>query len=288
MNLNLSKAKANERWQLQEEYPQIVAVPVPKGSGASKAWECSIQPFADDHNLREIICDLHLDRVVFSESGTLLHDPDCKVNHPQLGIEDFLKRMQVKFRILILEFTDGRHPRVYCLNPEISRTTFPCHPHLSDGWGIWLHRFIPALCIYLASDNVYDSRQYYLLQLLDFTATWLAKHLVWTKTLKILDLNRQCVISNSPLLTTGIDLNGPYWPAGQNPTSCAFFQSRQKQTGFGAVGTWIGPAAPHDIPAMLSRISPQSECPCGNRKRYADCHRPIHIIVARQIGFNFT
>jgi hypothetical protein len=272
---------------MEEEYPQIAAVVAPKGSGASRAWSCSIQPFAGDRNLREIICDLHLDRVVCCEGGVLVHDPDCHANHPLLGIEDRLQSMDVKFKLLVLEFPDGRHPRIYCLEPEISRCTFPCHPHLLDAWGLWLHRFIPALCVYLSSDNVYDYRQHRLLQLLDFTATWLAKHLVWTKTLRIVDLYSGQALSECPKLVSGIDLTGPVWLAGQNPQNCAFFQLREQRNKYGAIGTWIGPVAPHDIAALLSRVSPQAECPCGSSKKYANCHRAIHVQIARQMGFQF-
>jgi hypothetical protein len=288
MDANLQITEPREKgWVVAEQYPQIAAIRPPAGTGAFRAWTCVIQPFPDSCNLREIVSDLHLDRIVYNCSGSLIHNPDCRESHPLVGIEDCLVRMDVSFTILVLEFDDGRHSRVYCLNPEISRCRFPYHPHLRDDLGIWLQRFLPALCVYLASDNVYDFRQDKLLQLLDFTSSWLAKHLVWMRSLNTVDILTGKIIGTRHLPVPEFDLSGPLWPGGKNPDPHVRFRTDIATKRFGAAGTWIGPVAPHDIPATLTRVSPNAECPCGNGKRYGDCHRGAHVQIARQMGFQF-
>jgi hypothetical protein len=288
MNTDLQITEPWEKgWVVAEQYPQIAAIRPPAGTGALRAWRCVIQPFSDSCNLREIVSDLHFDRIVYCCSGALVHNPDCVKGHPLVGIEDRLRRMDVSFTILVLEFADGRHPQVYCLNPEISRCRFPYHPHLRDDLGIWLHRFLPALCIYLASDNVYDFRQDKLLQLLDFTSTWLAKHLVWMRSLNTVDVQTGKTLGARRVPVPEFDLTGPLWPGGKDPAPHMRFRTDIATKRFGAVGTWIGPSAPHDIVPLLTRVSPHAECPCGNGKRYGECHRVAHVQIARQMGFQF-
>lgn len=270
-----------------EHYPHVAPADPPAGSGAVRAWTAQIQPFPSGCDVSHIVSDLDQDALVYVSDGNLLHDPDCGRRHTALGSQDRLVRMDVTFEVLALEFAQRRHPQAYCLSPEISRVNFPWHPHLRDDLGIWVKRFLPALCIYFAPDNVYDDAQDRLVQFFDFASIWLAKHLVWMRTLNTVDLRTGEIIYRPPDSAASVDLIGPRWPAGINPDLQTCFRTNLQARNYGAVGTWIGSYRSHDKMVTLSTVSPEQECWCGVGKPYGSCHRHSDVLMARERGGMF-
>jgi hypothetical protein len=162
------------------DYPQFEQVPVPAGSGATCAWEGTIQPFVDDaagsRFLRCVEAGLPFDVV----EGTIIAHPSSNARH---WADPWLVEMDMKFRLLVLEFSGSQHPRVYALQPEISRSSHPLHPHLRTDLVITVgRRELPALCVYSGTVFTFSSEWPRIVQFLDQTSAYIGRHIIWLKT----------------------------------------------------------------------------------------------------------
>lgn len=141
--------------------------------GESVAWEGVLQPFQDTKELGLILDDLENEADVSICGGTLIHDRKCARTHATPSYLARVKHAQARYRVRAVAYPDSRHPRAFVESPHISKLNFPSHPHLNgDG----------SACSYFPSAGLLPWDGHTLRVLLDFTAIWLAKHIIWVDT----------------------------------------------------------------------------------------------------------
>ncbi len=172
---------------LEEYYPQFFEAEVPDGISAIQAWTGKIQPFRDDQMARKVIRLLDANMPLSIDQGFLTQPPDGK-QLPSHWCEPLLVSMTTVFEILVLDYEKPKHPRGYCTSPPICRGSFPGQPHLRNDLSISYGRgSLPALCVYSAADFTFHERLPRIVQFVDQIATYLAKHLVWMRTRRLID-----------------------------------------------------------------------------------------------------
>ncbi|HZR31799.1 MAG TPA: SEC-C metal-binding domain-containing protein [Terriglobales bacterium] len=281
--------------QLQRWYPQFDSVVPPQGTAAVRAWRGRIQPFPDGTEFADVMAHLQAGETVRVErDGRLAHPQRCKKTHNfSIGFAGAFTR---SFDIILLTFEGSRHPRVYAVSPEISRRAFPFHPHLRDDQRAIIDgKPLIPLCVYLASDGVLQRDAMELVHTLDYTAMFLAKHLVWATTCLLTRFSiddAPQTLSSDPVLSTlmhrGQVFDGTDAVFAWHYRTDASPKTMQQQieswfeTGYWYAlwpASWVGPAAPHDVDELLQQIDYDAECPCGSGQRYSDCHREEHELA---------
>ncbi len=269
-------------------YPSFEPVLPPPRSGALRAWKGRIAPFQDGSDLGKILQDLERHAVVdIDVGGCLQHSPTCTFNHSEPSYLFRLVRMDVTFDLLVLEFEANRHRQAYCVRPEISSRTFPTHPHLRRDQIILTDILVDAICPYRSDETKYPG----LVEYLDFVSIFLAKHLVWVRTLDLVCYSDStsakivyspkpnCAHFAFPLRTAG-PLSAPWHldtsTFGDPLTAAAAAYHADRWE-----GTWIGPSAPHDAGTILDTVGSNDECVCGSGRRYGVCHRRVHLAMCR-------
>lgn len=249
--------------ELGGAYPQAQRVDPPRIEHARRAWRISVQPLSEDEEVDLIIADLERGSDVrVLDGGTLHHDPNCNWHHAY-EYSAHLRSLQQRFEVVLVDCGPHRNPLLFCPRPEISSRTFPRHPHLRlDKTALIDGKPVNGLCVYLASDGVYRRNSCSLIQVLDFTMTYLAKHVVWQRTARLSFIagdGTRTVLMNDD---TGLGLHLPH---RQTPAGLYVWE-----------GHWPGPAAPHDVRVLFETLSPTAECPCGSGDAYRDCCRGEH------------
>jgi hypothetical protein len=242
----------------------------------------SIQPFDNETEALKVCADLRQDHAVKVQAGHLRHKVDCAAQHAPDPTDPWMVNLGVAFRVLVLQFQSGRHPRAYALSPEVSRQRFPLHPHLRDDLDIfWAGRHRQALCSYFVPDGGCNT----IIDFLDFTSIYLAKHLMWERTLRLTD--RLCgKIFNTPLpgaviLDKTEPKLGPEYSVHAAPTQKRFVHGSLRRLGW--EGVWPGSAAPHDYASNL-QLADDTQCHCGSGKRYDNCHRILDAEGLELVG----
>lgn len=266
---------------VRQQYPRFAQILVPPFSKAERAWCGKIQPFDSSSEIPSLYSDLKSDRIVNVQAGSLRHvQRGGAINKEDPNLH-YLVNMGIEFNVVILEYSDGRHPEAYVLKPEVSRQRFPFHPHLRDDRSLlWGGRYVQALCTDYAPDLVCAS----LVDFLDYTAIFLAKHLVWIRTRRLFDRLLTRVIATPEPCDEILDVaglhRGPEYNIQSSPFQKNFpypFSER-----YGWDGCWPGSAAPHDFAANL-RLDDSSPCPCGRGECYAKCHKPLDVESQRNL-----
>jgi SEC-C motif len=263
------------RLAIREHYPKFAQIPVPPSGKAERAWRGTIQPFDLTSEIPGLYSDLKDDRVVSVQSGFLRRlRSDGAIDRQDLNIR-YLVNMETEFNVVVLEYPDGRHPEAYAFKPEISRQRFPFHPHLRDDRSLlWGGRYLQAICTDYAPDLVCSS----LLDFLDYTTIFLAKHLVWMRTRRLIDRRSDRIIilpePGKEVLDNFELLRGPEYNIQSSPFHRRFPYPFAEWCGWN--GYWPGSAAPHGYADNL-RLNDSSPCPCGRGERYARCHKRIDI-----------
>jgi hypothetical protein len=252
------------------DYPQFERIPVPAGSGASCAWIGTIQPFYDDAAgrafLRCVESGLPFDVI----EGTIIAKQESNAEH---WADPWLVEMGMRFRLIVLEFIGSEHPKAYALQPEISRSSHPLHPHLrTDKVIIVGRRELPALCVYSGAAFSYSPEWPRIVQFLDQTTAFIGRHIIWLKTRIEIPARfggtfrvpspGEPIFDHLPRVETD-----PI--ASIRPRSFARWY-----------GYWPGPVAPSGISEHLRTIRPSSECWCCSGKKYGECHRPLEQRIA--------
>lgn len=258
---------------LQEFYPQFLETPVPPHCAAEQAFIGTIQPFDESSDLLRICSDLREDRIVNVQAGHLRHQENCSGLHRRSIDDARFVEMHTCFTVLALRFGQGRHPQAYALKPEISRQCYPLHPHLRDDLDLFFRgRYRQPLCAYFAPDGVCQS----LVDFLDFVSIFLAKHLMWEKTLKPMDRAASATLfqpePGTPVIDSTLPRLGPEYSARNAPL--LIHMNHPETRRFGWHGVWPGSAAPHDLESNL-RLPGESECHCGSGRPYARCHQQM-------------
>jgi hypothetical protein len=253
------------------DYPQFERVPVPDGSDAICAWIGTIQPFGDDAAgrafLRRIEAKLPFDVV----EGTIIAHPLSNTRH---WADPWLVGMGMRFRLLVLEFNGSKHPRAYALQPEISRSSHPLHPHLRTDLVITVgRRELPALCVYSGAAFSYSPGWPRIVQFLDQTATYIGRHIIWLRT-RVEIPARFGGTFHVPSPGEPIFDHRPRFET--DPIASVRSRGYAMWSGY-----WAGPVAPSGASEHLQTIRPSHECWCCSGKKYGECHRPIDREITR-------
>ncbi len=237
-----------------EIYDQFRSCEVPEKSEASRAYLGFIRPFSEDAIVVRVARALDRDLPVQVDAGRL---DVCETGAPPLPFEKLLTRMALPFLVLALEFSDSRRPRTYLVDP-------PMVPRVSDCEHLRLDKCItvngvvlPALCVYSGSSLEFTGDRTHVEQVLDQTATYLAKYLVWLRTRR---LYRRTA--------TGIELVRDRRPGEQ-----AFAAAIERSNDLFWRGYWPGRCAPSSPAGHLATIKPENECWCWSGKCYGECCR---------------
>jgi len=161
------------RHAVAEAYPNFREVSHPGFAGAVFGWQGVIQPFLDVVDMAWILDDLENGASVKVCAGGLRHDSGCCRNHQVPVYFHRVTHTWMGYKVLVVAYRPERHPRAYCLSPAITKLGFPLHPHIGPG---------DSACGYLPSDGILPWDESTIVSLLDFTAIWLAKHIVWMDT----------------------------------------------------------------------------------------------------------
>lgn len=262
--------RSGDSLPLRDFYPQFMEIAVPSGIEANRAYVGRIQPFGQDSDVLAICHDLQEDRTINVQAGRLQSREEAprelSAHNP---CDPWLVKMHIRFTILALEFSNGKHPQGYSLSPEISRQRFPWHPHLRDDLDFFYQgRYRQSLCSYFAPDGVCQS----IITFLDFISIYLAKHLMWERTLRLIDRVTGSILFQPPPGAPIIDTTEPRLGPDYSIRSAPFVRMDAiENRRYGWDGVWPGSAAPHDTASNL-RIPKSSECHCGSGKSYDECH----------------
>jgi hypothetical protein len=239
------------------DYLQFVECPVPDGSEAVRAYSGFIRPFSDDSTARRVFRAIEGGRALDVCGGRL----DADLDLPSHPLEEFLVDMAVPFSVLALEFSDARRPRAYLLDPPMIPRLSACE-HLRPDKSIVVNGVnIPALCVYSGNLLKFANDRNPVEQLLDQTATYLAKYLIWLRSRKLYRRTTSGTTlvrdrrPNEPVTTVEISRSLDYFWRGY----------------------WPGPSAPSGTVGHLNTISPNDECWCWSGKAYGDCCRPREL-----------
>jgi hypothetical protein len=272
-------------------YPSFGLVAPPHGSKAVRAWKGRITPFSDNSQLGEIVQDLDKHaKVDVDVEGLLRHHDACRVRHTALPYMSRLIKMRTTFQVLVLEFEGKRHRQAYCLEPEISSRIFPSHPHLRRDQMALADRPVDAICPYRAD----ETRSPDLVTYLDYVSIFLAKHLVWVRTLELrrcsgdappttIYVPRPNAADFTPPLATRDALGYPLAPwLGSTASVRDLVNAAADRKHFLAwEGTWVGPAASHDPAVIVETVRASGDCVCGSGRRYGTCCRSVHVEAIR-------
>lgn len=283
---------------LETYYPRFALVTPPQGTGAIQAWHGYVCPLPIGANLGPITSALADDPAVdVGFEGEISHANACHSEHAEPTWLDCLQRMDITFELLVLEFEHPKHPQVFSVSPRINRQIFPVHPHLRDDQRIYTPHLSQALCLYLASDNVYPSG-YQLKTLLDFASIWLAKHLIWQRTSEWFcfrrDLEPFCIYF--PGDGRGCATwRSEGWHGFGMPNDLGHVRNDVRNFSFRGFlnhvgrerhycdewrGKWVGTYAPHTPQELLRTVKPGAECPCGKGRAYKNCCLELHKSMA--------
>lgn len=267
---------SREMQSLEDFYPSFFEAEPPKGSLASKCWCGMFQPFADGDAARILLRHLDRDQPVAISQGTLSVTTDA--NFPTHPMEPMLIDMTVQFSVLILGYDNGQHPRAFCMTPRISSAVFPGHPHLRLDQTIEHHGHeLTALCIYSAAEFKYAAGLPKIVQYLDQTAIFLAKHLIWIRTRRLYEAATGRQLYALPAGQLIIDAEPPV-------AKYVFGASREFKTPPRIwQGFWPGTTAASGARAHTETINRVAECWCGSGELYGVCHRPLEAASLRNI-----
>jgi hypothetical protein len=253
------------------EYPQFAPVPVPRSSNAPRAWEGVIQPFIDDATAREFLRRVESNSPFEIERGSIFCQSGSTTPH---RADARLIDMQIRFRVIVLDFDDKEHPRAYARHPEISRAAHPLHPHLRENKPIFVgRRTLDTLCIYSGAAFTYLDGLPRIVQFLDQLAGYLGRHAIWLRTRVELPLK--------PGETVRVpDPSEIIYEVDPRTQRDPRFATRPKRTPFWR-GYWPGLSAPSGAEAHLRTIRPSQQCWCCSGQSYGQCHRPVEQRAAR-------
>ena len=227
----------------------------PEGSGASGAYQGFIRPFSDDATARRALQSLEEDQPLHVSGGRLDADPPGPRDHPLAG---HLIDMAVPFTVLLLEFPGSEHARTYLLDPPMVPGISES-PHLRKDKPVNIDgESYSALCVYSGSLHRFESGRSRTEQLLDQTAIYLAKYLIWLRTRR---LYRRTA--------SGLQLVRSPRSRERFTTSEVFRSPDLFWNGY-----WPGRIAPAGPQVHLATIKPEDECWCWSGDRYGECCRP--------------
>ena len=257
------------------EYPQFTATIVPgplrlatnSVSGLiveqmtpARVWQGIIVPFETDADARLALRILAVDGAIPVHGGTLR--PSARTHLAKHPAEFRLTATDLAFDVLVVEFDAPAHPWAFSLSPSIFQPYPGYHPHLRMDRSLCLpSKELHALCVYSSAEFAFDLSRAIVPQFIDQVAIFLAKHVIWLRTLRLFGMDGVMIhdgIDMSTLMSTlPAESVWSIVPAARNEW----------------MGLWPGSSALSGA-AHLS-LDTERECWCGKGKLYKDCHLPL-------------
>lgn len=239
-------------------YPQFKTAAIPPSTNAIAAWEGYIQPFADDESALQILRSVEASQPMSVDAGTLISNQPLIAPHPA---DAYLIGMTIQFQVLALEFGYPEHPRAYLISPRVQEVLPSPHPHIRSDRSIVIDgRQYPALCVYSGAEFSFNPDEDRLVQFLDQTATYLARHLIWLKT--------RMLVSRDKSFKDQIVYR-------RKPSEPILSLADDAKRNLVWSGYWPGKSAASGAARHLETISPNQECWCWSGKLYRNCHQLI-------------
>lgn len=167
--------------EVTREYPDAQWVEDEIGGHPTRVWRVTMNPIPAREELRQVLADLEQGReVCIRKRGQVGHFPDCE--EPWDIHAKLLPRLRLDPRPYVVELiyppflngdTGANHPRARVIDPEISRRTYPAHPH--PGSNSYACPISPQ-----ATDWCW--REGATLRYLDQVTLWILKSAVWILT----------------------------------------------------------------------------------------------------------
>lgn len=202
-----------------------------------------ISPISFTEDLPLIFADIHFDRELFVEQGTIYHLQSCDLNHKLPKrlrfIESVAKTLAPKkYKIAVHPGLQGilfGQPIAIAVEPVINYNVYPDHPHLNTG-GHTLYQgkkiFIPdSFCYQSDIAELYPDPVERYKRAFAYITIWLLRHMVWEES--------------RVLLPKG------YW-----------------------LGLEEGELEPSNY---IEVLNPAGLCRCRSGKRYGDCHLALDL-----------
>jgi hypothetical protein len=246
------------------DYSQFTQCAVPEGSGAHRAYKGFIRPFSDDETAKRVLRALESDRPVEVVGGRLDADFPELPNRP---LESSLVDMAMPFTVLALELDGAERPRTYLIDPPMVPRLSACG-HLRIDKSIEINGTrIPALCVYSGALFKFQDSRSPLEQILDQTATYLAKYLVWLRTRNLFRRT-----------SSGVRL-----VRKRKPHEIVTTHEIDRSKDLFWNGYWPGRSAPSTHAAHLNSIKSSDECWCWSGEWYGGCCKPRELKIIANI-----
>lgn len=257
---------------LTPDYPQFQQCEAPDDGVTQRAWRGVIKPFSTDEDARSLLADFEADKQVWISAGRIRALPNI-TSH---WANPLLVNMDISCEILLCEQCQAV-PRAYLLSPvfpEYYANNDPViHPHpRGDQTITYQGRKIPGLCIVSGAEFSFDKNISLATQFLDLTTQYVAKHLIWLRTRRL-------------LRTDGNSTTVLYQPMVAEPIFDDRPRVQRLMTPAGRInifdywtGYWPGKHARAMNPLQhVQQIKPTQNCWCGAFKHYGACHRESDI-----------
>src|SRR6266568_387500 len=267
---SVAATQPNSDEPLDQYYRSFFEMEVPPGTSASQAWFGRIRPFKNDDDARKLLRLLDRNMQVDVDQGTLIPASNAP-DFPAHRLESLLASTGITFSLVVLNY-EKRHPEAYSVAPYIDRITHPGQPHLRLD-RVLTHggRKLPALCVYSAAEYRYSANVPRLVEFLDQTATYLAKHVIWLRTRQLYHGATGALLYAPRCGEVVVDLEAR--DTDFVPGVCRTCrQSRRIWYGY-----WAGTSAPMGSKEHVSTIQPHSPCWCGSGQQYRFCHKPGEV-----------
>ncbi|HWR35407.1 MAG TPA: SEC-C domain-containing protein [Clostridia bacterium] len=156
--------------QMKRYYPQFPYSEYSAGMAVCAVWRGSVQPITPREDMEHILDDIAHERTVRIVGGNIGHHPNCSVAHCRHDWMDSVTDISQSFELEVRWDGTARHPACWVLSPAIPPEK---RRHMwADG----------SLCVFYASEGVWDHRENDVVDFMDHVPIWLAKWQVFNRT----------------------------------------------------------------------------------------------------------
>lgn len=234
----------------------VAGVPVKTRVTPVRAWQGLITPLPDDDGACNVVRALVADADVKVDGGHVvaLDNPELR----PIRAETRMRETGLSFDVLVLEFDPPSHPWVFSLSPAIRQRPERHHPHLRSDRIVELpSRTVHGFCVYSSAEFKFDESSPAMEQFLAQVSIFLAKHVVWLKTLGVVN-------AKGEVIHDGLSLETLY---SSVPASNLWQRNPEERAIW--LGFWPGTSAENGEAHL--RLDPEKECWCGKGKLYKNC-----------------
>lgn len=157
------------------------------GQFSGEWYFLSITPLPKEDQLEKVVYDIMHGHEISLVNGSIIHNPNCTVKNHHLPkkYRRLLKKLQpITYTVAIMdnytEMLNGQ-PIAICIDPLISYSNYPEHPHLNAPSYLNANFFPTSLCY---TDNPKSLGKMFGSKLFDtmfYVTEWLLRHQIWEK-----------------------------------------------------------------------------------------------------------